>query len=168
MEKRNNIILIGFMGTGKTTVGVELAHKLGSTARDLDAEIVATVGKSIPEIFAEHGEKGFRDWESKILAQLIQEDNQIIITGGGAVLRAENVRLMKEGCYVVALTATEDEIIRRVSQDENRPLLAGNVKERVRTLLVERAGAYDFAHIQIDTTGKSIENIVEFIVENYG
>ncbi|MGG1443737.1 shikimate kinase [Brevibacillus laterosporus] len=159
----NNIILIGFMGTGKSTVGEHLAQQLQYERCDLDEEIVKATGKTISQIFAEDGEEMFRQLESDVLRRLVDGNRRVIITGGGAVLRPENVQVMLQYGIVVALTAEEQEIIRRVEQDQNRPLLQGNVKVKVRELLQARAGAYDFAPIQVDTTGKTIEEIVDEI-----
>ncbi|MCK9906006.1 shikimate kinase, partial [Frankia sp. Cpl3] len=152
------------MGTGKTTIGRALAKKLKLTHVDLDEAIVQHEGSSIAAIFEQKGEAYFRDLESTLLRTLLSKNDQVITTGGGAVLRPENVRAMISGGTVVALTATEEELVRRLSVDSSRPLLAGGVAERVRTLLEQRAGAYDFAPIQVDTTGKSSEQIVAEIM----
>ncbi|QOT00792.1 AAA family ATPase [Brevibacterium sp. JNUCC-42] len=161
--QQTNIILIGFMGTGKSTVGEQLAQRLNYERCDLDEEIVKTAGKSISQIFAEDGEEMFRQWETDVLLRLVDGYRRVIITGGGAVLRPENVQVMLQHGKVVALTADEQEIIRRVERDQDRPLLQGNVREKVRGLLQARAGAYDFAPVQVDTTGKTIEEIVDEI-----
>ncbi|RNB89149.1 shikimate kinase [Brevibacillus nitrificans] len=158
-----NVVLVGFMGTGKTTVGAALSEALGMTQIDLDEEIVRREGKSIPALFAEQGEAYFRDAESKYLADLLEQGPCILTTGGGVVLRPQNVEVMVQKGLVVALSASEEELIKRLENDTGRPLLAGGVAQRVRTLLAERAGAYDFAPIQIDTTGKSLTAIVEEI-----
>lgn len=155
-----NVVLVGFMGTGKTTVGAALSEALGIVQKDLDEVIVAKEGSSIPALFAERGEAYFRDAESKYLDELLDEGPQILTTGGGVVLRKQNVENMLKKGTVVALFASEEELIRRLTNDTGRPLLAGGVAQRVRTLLQERAGAYDFAPIQIDTTGKSLQAIV--------
>jgi shikimate kinase len=155
-----NVILVGFMGTGKTTVGSALAQALGIPHRDLDEAIAEREGCSIPELFATKGEQYFRDAESAALRDLLRERPQVLTTGGGAVLRPENVRLMLQEGTVIALSATEQELIRRLEGDTGRPLLAGGVADRVRRLLEERKGAYDFAPIQIDTTGKDVSEIV--------
>ncbi|EJL41353.1 MULTISPECIES: shikimate kinase [Brevibacillus] len=158
-----NLILVGFMGTGKTTVGVALADSLGIAHHDLDAAIIEKEGCSIPELFARHGETYFRDAESRLLSQLLDDGPQVLTTGGGAVLRKQNVEVMLAKGTVIALYASEEELIRRLENDTSRPLLSGGVAERVKTLMAERAGAYDFAPIQVDTTGKSLEAIVDEI-----
>jgi shikimate kinase len=163
--RSKNIILIGFMGTGKTTVGRSLAEHLGWRHVDLDDAIINREGCSIAELFEQKGEAYFRDLEASLLHELLKEQNQVLTTGGGAVLRAENVQAMLSGGTVVALKATEEELIRRLSADTGRPLLAGGVAERVRKLLTDRAGAYDFAAIQIDTTGKKVDAIVAEIID---
>lgn len=159
-----NIILIGFMGTGKTTVGRTLAQQLGWRHVDLDDAIIEHEGCSIAQLFEQKGESYFRELEASLLQQLLNGQDQVLTTGGGAVLRAQNVQAMRAGGTVIALQATEEELIRRLSADTGRPLLAGGVRERVSKLLQERAGAYDFADIQIDTTGKKVEEIVAEII----
>ncbi|NGQ94752.1 shikimate kinase [Brevibacillus sp. SYP-B805] len=155
-----NIVLVGFMGTGKSTVGRALAAKLNWTYVDLDRRIAEREGRSIPELFRTKGEAYFRDVESALLAELLGQQRQVIATGGGAVLRPANVTAMLQGGLVVALFADEAEIVRRVSSDAGRPLLAGDPAARVKALLQERAGAYDFAPLKIDTTAKQVETIV--------
>ncbi|RNB79221.1 shikimate kinase [Brevibacillus fluminis] len=154
------IILIGFMGTGKTTVGRALAEKLGLTQVDMDASIEQREGCTIADLFRDKGEAYFRDVESEVLSELLQQDKLVITTGGGAVVRPANRELMAQNGLVIALDATEEEIVKRVKNDPDRPLLAGDPAERVRTLKKERAGLYQFAPIQIDTTGKSVETIL--------
>lgn len=158
-----NVVLVGFMGTGKTTVGEALAHALGLPHVDLDEAIVAGEESSIAAMFAEKGEGYFRDLESQYLNQLLISGPHVLTTGGGAVLRPQNVQAMLEKGTVIALHATEAELIKRLETDTQRPLLAQGVAERVRVLLAERAGAYDFAPIQVDTTGKSLPDIVKEI-----
>ncbi|NKI20702.1 shikimate kinase [Paenibacillus dendritiformis] len=155
-----SIVLIGFMGTGKSTVGARLAERLQLPFRDLDEEIVRRTGQSIPELFAERGEAYFREQEGRILSLLLEEqDPQIIATGGGAVLRDDNRKLMQERATVIHLTAEEATIVDRVRQDRNRPLLQGDVEERVRRLMAERRGLYDFAHLCVPTDGEPVEQL---------
>lgn len=152
------------MGTGKSTVGRLLAQRGGFEVVDVDAEIVRREGRTIPELFAQFGEDYFRAAETDALRSVMgQAGSLVIATGGGAVLRPENRTLMTEGGLVVALTATAEQIMARVSQDKGRPLLQGNLEERVHKLLSERRTAYDFAPVRIDTTGLSAEEVAEAI-----
>ncbi|RJG26035.1 shikimate kinase [Paenibacillus thiaminolyticus] len=155
-----SIVLIGFMGTGKSTVGTQLAEQLKLRFCDLDEEIVSRTGQSIPDIFAERGEAYFREQEGRILSLLLGEEApKIIATGGGAVLKEENRKRMKEQATVIHLTAEEATIVERVRQDRNRPLLQGDVEERVRRLMAERRGLYDFAHLCVPTDSESVEQL---------
>lgn len=163
----NNIVLIGMMGTGKSTVGSLLAAETGLALVDLDQRIVEEAGRTIPDIFAAEGEAYFRKLESAILRSTLQERGIVLATGGGAVLREENRLVMREGGLVVALQATAEEIVARVGEDPGRPLLAGGAKERVIALLEERKDAYAFAHLTVDTSGKSAEQVSAEILTHY-
>ncbi|GIP48083.1 shikimate kinase [Paenibacillus sp. J53TS2] len=163
----NNIVLIGMMGTGKSTVGSLLAAETGLALVDLDQRIVEEAGRTIPDIFAAEGEAYFRELESAILRSTLQERGIVLATGGGAVLREENRLVMREGGLVVALQATAEEIVARVGEDPGRPLLAGGAKERVIALLEERKDAYAFAHLTVDTSGKSAEQVSDEILTHY-
>lgn len=158
-----NVILAGFMGTGKTTVGRQLAERLGWTFMDSDRYVEEQAGMSIREMFAEKGEPYFRELETEALRTLLSGEHRVVSTGGGAVLKEENRRLMLEGGLAVALRAEEATVVSRVRGDANRPLLQGNVEERVRTLMEARRNAYDFAPLQIDTDRLTVEQIVERI-----
>ncbi|MGG3453586.1 shikimate kinase [Paenibacillus rhizolycopersici] len=162
-----NIVLIGMMGTGKSTVGLLLAAETGLALVDLDQRIVEKAGRTIPDIFAAEGEAYFRELESAILRSTLQERGIVLATGGGAVLREENRLVMREGGLVVALQATAEEILARVGEDPGRPLLAGGAKERVIALLEERKDAYAFAHLTVDTSGKSAEQVSDEILTHY-
>ncbi|MGP0585896.1 shikimate kinase [Paenibacillus timonensis] len=162
-----NIVLIGMMGTGKSTVGLLLAAETGLALVDLDQRIVEKAGRTIPDIFAAEGEAYFRELESAILRSTLQERGIVLATGGGAVLREENRLVMREGGLVVALQATAEEILARVGEAPGRPLLAGGAKERVIALLEERKDAYAFAHLTVDTSGKSAEQVSDEILTHY-
>lgn len=162
-----NIILVGMMGTGKSTVGAILADKLGFELIDLDHVVIQDEGRSIAEIFADDGEAHFRKLESAALQRMLDGAGRVISTGGGAVLAPGNAKVMLEKGFVVALTATEEDIIARVSGDENRPLLAGNAQERVRTIMEQRRDAYRFAHCTVDTTDRSAAEVSQHILMHY-
>nr|WP_183604471.1 shikimate kinase [Paenibacillus phyllosphaerae] len=163
-----HIVLVGFMGTGKSTVSRLLAEQIGCLAVDMDAEIERRIGRDIPSIFAQEGEAFFRRVESEVLAALLaSEDSSIIATGGGAVLAQSNCDLMLKQGMVVALTAQPEHIIARVRGDENRPLLQGDVEERVNKLLADRKHAYAFAPLQIDTTALEAQAVADLIAEQW-
>jgi len=163
-----NIVLIGFMGTGKTTVGLALSEKLGWTFVDTDQRIVEREARSIPELFEQEGEAYFRDAESAVLEEVLAGERQIVSTGGGSVLRPLNRETMLRGGFVVALTAPADALIERLRGDANRPLLAGDKEERVRLLLKERKNAYDFASLTVDTSKLGVAETVETILREAG
>ncbi|WP_339224540.1 shikimate kinase [Paenibacillus sp. FSL H8-0332] len=166
MDDRN-IILVGMMATGKSTVGAILAEELDYELIDLDAVITGREGRSIADIFADGGEQAFRSIESAVLQEMLQGDRRVISTGGGAVLAPGNAEVMLEHGFVVALTASEDTIIERVSGDENRPLLAGNAANRVRSILEQRREAYRFAHCTVDTTELNVAEVSQYILLRY-
>lgn len=160
----NSIYLIGFMGAGKTTIGKELGRYLELPVFDTDEEIVKRENKSINQLFEEDGENYFREQETNTLRQL-QREKAVITTGGGIITRKENRLLLKECGTVFFLYATPDEIMTRLEQDESRPLLKGDKKQKIIELYEERMGFYqDTADYVIDTTGKEVEEIVKEIV----
>jgi len=164
----SKLVLVGFMGTGKSTVSKLLAERLNWRRIDSDEEIVLRAGKTIPELFAEGGEPLFRDKETDTLRALLSMDEPAVIaTGGGAVLRERNRVLMLKQAFVVALKADEEHIISRVGNDSSRPLLQGDAAANVRRLLEERRAAYDFAPLVVDTTGLSPEEVCAAIIEQW-
>ncbi|MCR8656052.1 shikimate kinase [Paenibacillus endoradicis] len=163
---RNKIILIGFMGTGKSAVADGLASVLELHKHDVDVAIVKHAGQPISDIFAQSGEETFRNIETEVLQELLYSpEASIIATGGGAVLKQVNRDTMLEHGLVIHLIASADVIISRVKHDTGRPLLQGDVTERVHQLMSARAGAYDFAHYSIDTSNLSLPEVVSQIVE---
>ncbi|HIW34016.1 MAG TPA: shikimate kinase [Candidatus Paenibacillus intestinavium] len=163
---RNKIILIGFMGTGKSAVADGLASELQLHKYDIDVEIVKHAGQEISEIFAQAGEEAFRNIETEVLNErLSSPEASIIATGGGAVLKQSNRESMLEHGFVIHLIASSDVIISRVKHDTGRPLLQGDVTARVHQLMATRAGAYDFAHYSIDTSNLTLPEVVNKIVE---
>ena len=138
-----NLILCGMMGAGKTTVGIKIAEKTGRQWLDTDALITQKYGK-IADIFAEKGEKYFRDLETETLKAFAQTDNLVISVGGGLVLREENVALLKQKGKLVYLQADKQTLISRLLQDEERPLLQGEgLDEKIENLLSTRAPIYE-------------------------
>ena len=163
-----NLVLIGFMGSGKSSIGRILATKLGFHLLDTDAMVVEAAGMQITEIFSMKGEDGFRDYESRTLAYLAERKahGAVVATGGGIVTRSSNVALLHELGFVVALTATEEVIFERVSRNRARPLLhTPNPRQTVSELLAMRAPLYaaaaDFA---VDTSSRSHIQVADEII----
>jgi len=158
MEKKMNIILCGFMATGKTSVGKKLAEILGREFVDLDAAIEAEEGISIPIIFAERGEQAFRELESCMVERIMNRTGLVVSTGGGTVVNPRNMANLKNCGVVVALTADIPTILRRAGSGEDRPLLqTEDREERIRELLLKRAPFYAQADITIETSSITIE-----------
>lgn len=161
-----NIILTGFMGVGKTRVGAGLARDLGYTFVDIDQLIEADQKITITEIFSSFGEPYFRDVEARIIRQVLEGDGQVISTGGGAVVRDENRAAFKKGGLVVCLTARPGVIFERIKHETHRPLLqTPDPLERIRELLESRAKFYGQADLMIDTSEKSVEDVMREIKE---
>lgn len=162
-----NIVLIGFMGTGKSTIARELAKTHQMNIVEMDEEIVRRRGKSIADIFKEEGEEYFRDLETALLKELQTKENQVISCGGGAVLREENVRVMKKNGCVVLLTALPQTIYERVKNNTDRPILQGNMNvEYIASLMEKRREKYEkTADIVIATDGKNVSQICEEMLQ---
>ena len=161
-----NIILIGFMGCGKSTVGIKLSYRLRRALEDTDKLIEKEEGRMISEIFATDGEAYFRNLETECLKKLIQTtDGKIISVGGGLPIREENHALLKELGTVIYLRATSETIYDRVKHDTTRPLLQGdNPQEKISTLLQERTPIYEqAADFVIDVDNKDFEMILDEI-----
>lgn len=150
------VSLVGFMGTGKTTVGKLLARNERLTFLETDRLIEKQENKTISEIFSEYGEKYFRQLETEVLHRIINEkDDFILSTGGGIILAAENRRLLKEKTYPVLLQASPEEIYSRLKNDDQRPLLEGeNPRQKIRDLLEKRKEYYLEFENRIDTEKK--------------
>lgn len=165
-----NIILIGFMGSGKTSVGEELAKVLSYTFCDTDQLIEQEAGITIKEMFQTHGEEYFRSFETRLLQKLESSlSNSVLSTGGGLPLKDENAKLLKEIGHVIYLQTSKDTVLQRLMGDTNRPLLQGEDRnERVEQLLTSRTPLYEKAANQIVITdGKNVEEIVETIIKQY-
>ena len=147
-----NVVLVGFMGTGKSRVGRILAKKMGRRFVDLDGEIVRERGMSINEIFERYGEDYFRELESEAVKGVSSMEDLVISTGGGVLVRPENVERLKKNGVLICLTASAREILRRVGGRTDRPLL--NVDDKIGTIekkLEERRRFYDLADLSVDT-----------------
>lgn len=167
---KKNVILIGFMGAGKTSVGYHLAKKLGYRQLDTDELIEKKAGRRIPDIFKQKGEEYFRQLETDMLRELKQTANErVISTGGGLPLREENAALLKEMGFVVYLSISEQAVLERLKGDRKRPLLQGEDPQgAVHRLLEYRKPLYEIAaHMPVEVDNKSFEQIVAEIVRNY-
>ena len=149
-----NIVLVGFMGTGKTTVGRLLAEKTGMPLVDMDAVIEERAGKTITEIFAEDGESHFRKLEREMVRELAAKEGQIVSTGGGIVLNPENITDFEKTGLVVCLLASAETVLERVKHDTARPLLAGDKEAKIIQLLETRKPLYEALAHKVDTNGR--------------
>jgi shikimate kinase len=161
-----NIILTGFMGTGKTEVGKELSRLLNMKLIDVDTEIEKSKNMTINEIFKQFGESRFREIETEMIRKLSEDKNCVISTGGGAVLKQENMDALRENGIVINLMATPETILKRTSNSDDRPLLqVENPLDRIKELLNFRRPFYEKADLMIDTEGKTPLQIAEEIIE---
>jgi shikimate kinase len=164
VNNKGNIILTGFMGTGKSSVGQKVAQRLNKRFVDTDVVIATETGKTIAAIFAEQGEAHFRALERAAIARVSEAQDIVVATGGGAMVNEDNARRLKESGMVICLTAAPDVIWARVQNNADRPLLQGeNPLDKIRLLLASRAEAYAKADLTIDTSTLSIDEVVETI-----
>ena len=167
MPRNGNIILTGFMGTGKTTAGKALAARLDRGFQDMDDLIEEGAGLTVPEIFTIHGEARFRDIESQVCRDVAARSDLIVATGGGALVNPENHRVLAETGTVICLSATPEQILERIRNETHRPLLdlaPDNRLERIRALLAEREERYSSIPLQIDTSDLTVDQIVDRIL----
>ena len=165
---KQRIILTGFMGTGKTVVGNKLAERLHYYFIDLDCKIEEETGQKIRDIFAQKGEPYFRKLEKETLQQCLRQENMVLSVGGGTIVDPENCRLMKEAGWVITLNAPPEILAQRLKGDESRPLLlVDNPLEKMTQLLEKREKAYLQAHWVLDTSLKSVVEVVDAILERY-
>ncbi|GAW94126.1 shikimate kinase [Calderihabitans maritimus] len=164
---KKNVVLIGFMGTGKSSVGRRLAKILKMDFVDTDAEIEKLTGLTVAQIFARHGEKRFRSEEELIVKKVARRQNCVIATGGGVVLNPENVKNLKETGVIICLTAEPETILERVKRRNTRPLLPrGSTVERVNELMEQRRAYYEAAaDYTVDTTHLTREEVVKEILK---
>lgn len=162
----NNVILIGFMGSGKTTIAKYLSEVHGLELVEMDVQISEREGRSIPEIFAQFGEKYFRNLETGLLKELQSGKNMVVSCGGGAPLRIENVSEMKKIGRIVLLEVSPQTVFERVRDDTERPLLSGrNHLEGIEALMQERKSKYEAAaDFTVIADNRTIEDIGEEIV----
>lgn len=166
MKQNTNVILIGFMGSGKTSVGEQLASQLLFTFQDTDQLIEEQVGDTIKHVFETKGEGYFRDLETDLLKRLLHEGKKKVLSAGGGVpVREENRKLLRELGIVIYLRASKETLLKRLKGDQTRPLLQGDSLEaKINQLLKEREIIYqETSHIQIDTDHKSKKEIVSEI-----
>jgi len=155
----DNVVLIGFMGTGKSAVGRALAARLGRPFVDTDALIEERAGRPIPRVFAEDGEDAFRRLEAEVVEAASARTGAVIATGGGVVLRADNMTRLRSHGIIVALRAAPAAILARVGADGSRPLLGANPAESVRRLLDQRDPLYRDADLVVDTDALSVDEV---------
>ncbi len=165
--KNNNIFLVGLMGAGKTTIGRQLARKLGKRFVDSDHEIEARTGASIPWIFEIEGEASFRRREADVIRELTAQDDLVLATGGGAVLNPASRALLAERGTVIYLRASIGSILQRTSHDKNRPLLqTADPRARLEELLAQRDPLYrEIADLVIDTGRPNVQSMVQTILD---
>jgi len=162
-----NIVLVGPMGSGKTTIGRRLARELNQDFFDTDHEIINKTGVTIDHIFDIEGEKGFRKRESKILGKLCQMSNIILATGGGIVILQKNRKMLKNAGLVVYLYSSVEQLLRRTAKSKTRPLLENSTdRKKTITELVEARDVYyrEVASLVIDTTGKKLHEVIKVIL----
>jgi shikimate kinase len=159
------LFLIGFMASGKTTVGRIVAARAGWRFHDLDQSISHAAGRSVTRIFADEGEAGFRLRESEALRAATRLHGAVIATGGGAACNEENLSLMLASGTVVALAVSADEVLRRAGTSSGRPLLnASNAGPGAAELLARRESFYARAHHRIDTVGKTPDEVAREVL----
>lgn len=162
----SNVVLVGPMGSGKTSVGRRLACVLKRDFFDSDFEIVVRTGVSIDHIFDVEGEQGFRKRETQMLADLCEIKNIVIATGGGIVISSKNREMLKRDNFVVYLSSTIEQLLKRTMNSKSRPLLeqSSNREKTIRDLVLKRESLYkQVSDVAIDTTGKKLYAIINEI-----
>lgn len=159
------LALVGLPGCGKSTIGRQLAHRLGLSYVDSDTEIEAELGMPIRAYFEKYGEAAFREVEHTVLRQLCERDDFVLATGGGAVLRPDNRKALKQACTVVYLRASPEDLWRRLRHDTKRPLLqVSDGLARLHALAQEREPLYqEISDLVVDTGRPSVRNITNII-----
>lgn len=160
-----NLFFIGFMGSGKTTVSKAFAEKYHRQHIEADDIIIERAGMPVKDIFAKYGEQHFRDMETQICRELIDISDHVVSCGGGMPVRPENVEYMKKNGFVILLEATPETILKRVKDDDSRPLLNGHMNtEYIAQLKAKRADLYAAAaDITVETDDKTVDEVVEAV-----
>lgn len=168
MERGHALVLIGFMGTGKSAAGRRVAGQTGWPRHDIDEMITRRFGMPIADIFGTHGEAGFRDAETAALQTIDGTRPAVVVTGGGIVVRQQNVTLLRQIGFVVWLTADEETLLARVSRRSNRPLLqTPDPRATIAKLLTEREPLYrEAADVVIDTSALTHEEVAASILHH--
>ncbi len=165
---KKNLVLTGFMGAGKSTVGKALAAKLGLRFVDTDEEIERRAGMKIAEIFQKHGEPHFRELERRVVEEVSKLEGCVIVTGGGVVLNKENISNLRKNGVIVYLHAEPEVIYQRLRGDTSRPLLrVDNPLRRIKELMEQRAPYYANHDYMVDTSKLSVEEVVEGVAKLY-
>ncbi len=168
----NPIVLVGLMGAGKTSVGRRLAEKLDIPFVDADHEIESAAGKSIAEIFADHGEDYFREGERRVIARLLENGKQVLATGGGAYMNEETRKRIKANGISIWLKADLELLLKRVSKRNDRPLLRENPEAVMRNLMEKRYPTYGEANITVESRdvqhSQMVNDVIKAIVDWQG
>ena len=168
MDSPRNLVLVGFMGTGKSAVGRRVAALAAAPFLEMDAELERRAGKSISRIFAEDGEPAFRDQEAQLAEEWGRKQGAVSSCGGGVVLREANLRALQANGLLVCLTARPDVILARTARAAKRPLLAGeNPEQKIRDLLAARAPLYAKIPVQIDTSDLGPEELAAQVLARW-
>jgi shikimate kinase len=165
-DEKGNIILCGFMATGKSSVGRLLAERAHYQYLDMDDLIENEAGMTIPQIFSSRGEAAFRALESRMVERIATRTGCVVATGGGAIVNPQNLKNLKSCGVVISLTADIQTILRRVGEGDTRPMLqVENRLERIRQLMEQREPFYAQADIILDTSALNIDQVVDRLVE---
>ena len=166
MEPRGNLVLLGFMGTGKSAVGRRVAALAGASFFEMDAELEQRAGKPISRIFSEDGEPAFRAMEARLAEEWGRKEGAVISCGGGVALRGENLRALETNGLLVCLTARPEVLLERTARSKKRPLLAGeDPQKKIRDLLAARAPAYAKIPVQVDTSDASLDELAAHLLD---